>query len=168
MGTFLKKIRWKKDVYTENPVPVMKTGTPCAHILTRKTCFNHRENLFSLQGSCFHCKEPVFKTGTSLHAPVLPCAELQCRRDFFLLIKGSKSRKQIMMSLILPKNEQNILKTVSRVSFVHLLEESRTSWFAFEIYWPLINAMAYINLLNFFLKSCSFLNRLKEGWGEAQ
>ena len=37
---------------------------------TGKTCFNHRENLLSSQGSCSecsHCKEPVFKTVGSLH-----------------------------------------------------------------------------------------------------
>ena len=32
----------------------MKTGIPCAHILTGKTCL--------------HCREPVFKLGGSLHA----------------------------------------------------------------------------------------------------
>ena len=44
---FLQKITLRKIpyTYTENPVPVMKTGNPCAHILTGKTCFNHRENL---------------------------------------------------------------------------------------------------------------------------
>ena len=35
----------------------MKTG-----ILTRKACFNHRENLLTLQ-------EPVLKTDGSLHTP---------------------------------------------------------------------------------------------------
>ena len=35
----------------------MKTGNPCAHILTGKTCFNHRENLHSLQGSYSHCRD---------------------------------------------------------------------------------------------------------------
>jgi hypothetical protein len=48
----------------------MKTGIPCAHILTRKTCCNHRENLLSLQGSCLQFREPVFKTDGSLHAPL--------------------------------------------------------------------------------------------------
>ena len=51
------------------PVPVINTGIPCSHILTRKTCFNPRENLLSLRGFCSHCREPVFKTGGSLHAP---------------------------------------------------------------------------------------------------
>ena len=39
----------------------MQVHIPCVHILTRKTCFNHREKLLSQQGSCFHCREPVFK-----------------------------------------------------------------------------------------------------------
>ena len=59
----------KEHCYTANPVPVMKTVIPCAHILTGKTCFNHKKNLLLLQGSCSHCREPVFKTGGSLHAP---------------------------------------------------------------------------------------------------
>ena len=33
-------------------VPVMKTDIPYAHILKGKTCFNHKENLLSLQESC--------------------------------------------------------------------------------------------------------------------
>ena len=55
--------------HTAKPVPVMNTSIPCTQILTGKTCFNHWENLPSLQGSCSHCREPVFKTGGSLHAP---------------------------------------------------------------------------------------------------
>ena len=43
--------------YTANLVPVMKTGIPCAHILRGKTCFNHKENLLSLQGTCFQNRE---------------------------------------------------------------------------------------------------------------
>jgi hypothetical protein len=39
-------------IYTANLLLVMKTGIPCAHILTGKTCFNNRENLLSLQGTC--------------------------------------------------------------------------------------------------------------------
>ena len=38
----------KLGTNTTNSVPVMKTGIPCAHILTGK-------NLFSLQGSCYPC-----------------------------------------------------------------------------------------------------------------
>ena len=41
--------------YTANAVPVMKTGIPCAHVLTGKTCSHHRD--------------PVFIAGTSLHSP---------------------------------------------------------------------------------------------------
>ena len=40
--------------------------------------------------------------------------------------KVSKSRKQIMVSLILPKNERNSLKILSWVCLVHFLEESGT------------------------------------------
>jgi hypothetical protein len=58
------EIRFPKIILA-NPVPVMKTGTPC---VIGKTCFNHSEKLLSLQGSCSHCKEPVFKTGGFLHA----------------------------------------------------------------------------------------------------
>ena len=58
-------------------------------------------------------------------------------------LKVSKSRKQIMASWILPKNEQNSLSWASPVlrivSFVHFLEESRTPYLFFEIYWPLVN-----------------------------
>ena len=57
------------------------------------------------------------------------------------LLKVSKSQKQIMLSWILPKNERNSLSwtpSVLRiVSFVRFLEESRISYFVFEIYWPL-------------------------------
>ena len=58
-----------QTAYTANPVPVMKTGIPCAHILTEKTYFNHRENLLSIQGSYSFCREPVIKTRSFLHAP---------------------------------------------------------------------------------------------------
>jgi hypothetical protein len=34
---------------TANLVPVMKTGIPCAHILTGKTWFYYRKNLLSIQ-----------------------------------------------------------------------------------------------------------------------
>ena len=61
-------------IYTANPVPVMKTGIPWGHILTRKLCFNHRENLFLLQGSCSYCREPVFWTGGSLLYFVRDCS----------------------------------------------------------------------------------------------
>jgi hypothetical protein len=54
--------------YIANPVPVMKTGIPCVHILTGKTCFNHRENLLYYRDSVL-LERTVFKTGSSLHAP---------------------------------------------------------------------------------------------------
>ena len=41
-------------------------------------------------------------------------------------VKVSKFRKQIMMSMILPKNEWNILRVVFWVSFARFLEESGT------------------------------------------
>ena len=45
---------------TANPVPVMRTSIPCDHIL----------NLLSLQVSCSHCREPVFKNRDfPLHVP---------------------------------------------------------------------------------------------------
>ena len=53
-------------MHTANLIPVMKTGIPCAHILTVSIT---EKNLFSLQGSCCPCREPVFKTGVFLHAP---------------------------------------------------------------------------------------------------
>ena len=56
-------------------------------------------------------------------------------------LKVSKSWKKIMASWILQKNQQNSLSwapSVLRiVSFVRFLEESRTPYFFFEIYWPL-------------------------------
>ena len=59
-------------------VPVMKTGIPCAHILTGKTCFNHRK-------TCSHYRDPVLlagnlpsKQGVSCILPVLPYMGLQC------------------------------------------------------------------------------------------
>jgi hypothetical protein len=55
--------------FTVNPVSVIKTGIPCAHILTEKTCFIHGKNLLSIKGSCSLCREPVFKTRRLLHAP---------------------------------------------------------------------------------------------------
>ena len=49
-------------------------------------------------------------------------------------LKVSKSRNQFMLLLILPKNKPNSLRILSWVCFVRSLEESRTSYFAFEIY----------------------------------
>ena len=48
------------------PVPTFSQG--------KLICFNHRKNLLSLQGWCSHCREPVFKTVGSLHAP---CSSLE-------------------------------------------------------------------------------------------
>ena len=42
-----------------------------------------------------------------------------------------------MESLILPKNEPNSHRILSWVCLVRFLKEYGTSWFAFEIYWPL-------------------------------
>ena len=53
---------------TTNPVPVMKTGIPCAHILTGRTCSHSvyiAGNLFSKQ--VVPCTPPV-----------LPCTRWQC------------------------------------------------------------------------------------------
>jgi hypothetical protein len=76
---------FREVIYTANPVPVMKAGIPCAHILTGKTCFNHRENLFSLQS---HYRDPVLiegnlfsKQGLPCMLPVLPCTALQCMEE---------------------------------------------------------------------------------------
>ena len=62
---------------------------------------------------------------------------VQIHYPWHIYLKVSKSRKQIVKSRILPKKEQNTLRILSKVRFVHFLEESKTSWFAFEIYWPL-------------------------------
>ena len=43
--------------YTANPVPVIKTGNPCAHILTGKTWSQNTGILFSLQETCFQNRE---------------------------------------------------------------------------------------------------------------
>ena len=56
------------------------------------------------------------------------CSDLLWQKYFML--KVSKSRKQIMASSILPKNERNSLRILSWVCFVRFLEESRTSQFA--------------------------------------
>ena len=56
---------------------------------------------------------------------------------FLTYLKVSKSQKQIMKARILPKNEQNLLRILSWVNFIGFLEESETSYCAFEIYWPL-------------------------------
>ena len=51
------------------PSPCNENRYSLCPFLAGKTYFSHRENLLSLQGSCSHCTEPVFKTGGSLHAP---------------------------------------------------------------------------------------------------
>ena len=52
----------------------MKTGIPFAHNLTGKT---------SLQGSCSHWRESVFKQVVPWTPPVLPCTGLQCMIWYF-------------------------------------------------------------------------------------
>ena len=53
----------------------------------------------------------------------------------------SKPRKQKCVFSILPKNERKTFALVGRSNFgkyfVRFLGDSRTSIFAFEIYWPL-------------------------------
>ena len=60
---------------------------------------------------------------------------------FCLILKVSNSWKQIIISLILPKNERNSLRILSWACFVPFLEDPGNSWFAFEICWPLIVAL---------------------------
>ena len=58
----------------------MKTGIPCAHILTGKTCFNHRENLLSLQELCSNFRESSCsqnKDGKPRFFPVQDCSAIQ-------------------------------------------------------------------------------------------
>jgi hypothetical protein len=66
---------------TANLVPVMKTGIPCAHILTGKTWFYYRKNLLSIQVvSWSNLREPVFKAPYNLFYPlcgVQGCGEEQ-------------------------------------------------------------------------------------------
>ena len=98
-------------------------------------------------------------------------------------VKVSKSWKQIMMSLILPKNKRNTPRIVSLVSFIRFLEESGTSKFAFEIYWPLLRAEiltmfcsyfgrnndsinSFWNELTFTVKNCANSNEVSAFWTE--
>ena len=60
------------------------------------------------------------------------------RAGLAMLIKGQSILKaNYGVSDSSKKNEQNSLRILSWVCLVHFLEESRTSYFAFEIYWPL-------------------------------
>ena len=65
---------------------VMKTGIPCAYILTRKTCFSQRENLLSLKRNpSYIAVKPFIKTA--------PCSTLQCMISYLemgILITNSK------------------------------------------------------------------------------
>ena len=58
------------------------------------------------------------------------------------MLKVSKSRKQIMVSSILPKNEQTKFNlryhSTVRLNFFHFLGELRIPEIAFEIFWPLV------------------------------
>jgi hypothetical protein len=70
-----------KSLHTANPVLLMKTGIPSTHILTGKTCFNHREPalitriLFTLQGTCFQNRwfsaRPLFYPVRDCNLPTL-------------------------------------------------------------------------------------------------
>ena len=57
------------------------------------------------------------------------------------MVKVKQSQKQIMVSSILPKNEQNSISCVKKmpriVGFIRFLEELRRPKIAFEIYRPL-------------------------------
>ena len=75
---------------------------------------------------------------------------------FCLGLKVSKSRKQIMKSRILPKNERNSLKILSWVCFDRFLEESKTSSFAFEIYWPLRSCQKRLGIEETYLLAQNF------------
>ena len=73
-----------RSPYNANPVPVMKTGIPCSHILTGKTCFNDKEPalitgiLFTLQGTCFQNSwfpaRPLFYPVRDCNLPTLRAA----------------------------------------------------------------------------------------------
>ena len=61
---------------------------------------SHRENLLSLQESCSHCREPVFKTGGSLHSP---CCNLYWIAVYFFLLSNSKVWKYYIKESIVKK-----------------------------------------------------------------
>ena len=60
------------------------------------------------------------------------------------------------------KNEPNILRILSWVWFVRSLEESKTSRFAFEIYWPLVNKKILPEPWNVIMASDIWMGRLGE------
>ena len=66
----------------------MKTGFPCAHILSQKNLFSWKGIMFSLQGSCFHNK------GVSL---IQPSTRLPCM-IFLFLQKHVKTIKKVCSS----------------------------------------------------------------------
>ena len=103
----------KEHCYTANLVPVMKTGIPCAHILTGKTCFNHKKNLITgilstLQGTCiqnrwFHAR-PMHTPCSTLYEIALyfPASRVSPKpsrgRFWVLLLKGRPSLNQFFLT----------------------------------------------------------------------
>ena len=75
--------------------PIFSQGKPV--LITGKTCFNHRENRLSLQGSCSPCREHVFKTGSSLHAP---CSTLYGIAVYLLVKKKIRATSNKNLTLI--------------------------------------------------------------------
>lgn len=73
-------------------VPVMKTSILCAHILTVKTCSNHRKNLHSLQGSYFQKMDFHHASCTTLY-------KLQC--TFLIKIQNGINEKTVKKILLL-------------------------------------------------------------------
>ena len=71
----------------------------CSHS-HKETRFNHREDLLSLHGYCSHCREPVFKTGGSLHSP---CCNLYWIAVYFFLLSNSKVWKYYIKESIVKK-----------------------------------------------------------------
>ena len=81
----------------------MKTGIPCAYILTRKTCFSQRENLLSLKRNPIYIAvKPFIKTA--------PCSTLQCMISYLemgILIQRGFHPIISSLILILPERDSN-------------------------------------------------------------
>ena len=93
---------WSSWNYTANPFPVMKTGIPCAHILTGKTCAHYRDTVH-IAGNLFS-KQVVPCTPL-----VLPCTGL------LLFSRPSWERINIMLFMI------SFLSKLLREALVNLI-----------------------------------------------
>ena len=145
----------EKENYCKTKIAYKQTFHHCLCICLVRKNSTFENFLTKYSSKIYYCLRNLKSVTLSLSHSFKGRAINACFQKTFLfkcfVVKVSKSQKQIMVSSILPKNEQNSLSWVKKklriLSFVRFLGELRTPYIAFEIYWSLWTAIKFRRLL---------------------